>query len=763
MLQIALAFLLGDCVVQLAPDLTSIWIGVAAAATLPLLGTSLRRSAILAFLCGIVWVILNAAWRLAQDLPPELEGRDLSLDGYIASLPEVEPYGTRFEFDVSRAPASFPARHLQLTWYSRNAPIQSGELWRLTVKLKRRHGFANPGGYDYEAQLFRQGINATGYVREGARNHRLAAPSIRYFVLRLRANLVARISAALPSNSMQGVVRGLVVGDQQAVNSAQWDVFARTGTSHLVAISGVHIGMIAVLAAWLGGCGVYLPRAQSWRLTRSDLRASCGLLIAWIYSLLAGMSVPTERTLIMLSVYFGAILLRRHADVWHSFGLALLLVLLLDPFAPLAIGLWLSFGAVAVILLNISGRLGAERMLPQYLRLQWIVTLGLAPPLLCVFGRLSLIAPLVNLAAIPAFTWVAVPTALIGTLLSLVYAPWGAWMLALSAQTLSWIYAALSGSAQLPWVVWYFAQPPWWSALLLTAGVLLSIAPIVWPLRFAGWLLCLPALCGQPSRLASGSVSLTMLDVGQGLSIVVRTREHVLVYDTGPAFRNGRDVGELVVLPYLHAMGIRSLDLLVLSHGDEDHVGGAKSILNGFAVKQVLIGPSVPSPRADAELCRRGAVWSWDAVEFRVLNPGRDETPQSDNDSSCVLAIRAGNGSALLLGDIEKPVEQQLVAEDLIGPTELVVAAHHGSRSSSTLELVQAAQAHYVFFSAGYRNRWGFPKTEVVERWRRQGAEGYSTVDSGAVEWTVERDALAALRRYRKQHRHYWNDSSSAD
>lgn len=760
MLQIALAFLLGDCVVQLAPALDSVWIG-AAALSAPLLlwarpfAVILGRGAILAFLLGIVWVILHAQWRLAHELPSALEGRDLLVQGHVTSIPEVESYGTRFLFELNATADGMPPR-IELTWYESRISIHAGEAWQLTVRLKRRRGFANPGGYDYEAQLFREGVDATGYVRMDARNRRLSLPSARYRVLRMRAWLIDKIAIALPGHPMQGIVRGLVVGDQQAIGSEQWQVFARTGISHLVAISGLHIGMVAMLVAWLGGLMARWPQAQVLRLSKIDLRATFGLTAAWVYSLLAGMSVPTQRTLIMLCVYFGALLLRRRIDVWQGFGLALLLVLLVDPFAPLAIGMWLSFGAVAVILINVSGRVGQGRMLSEFLRIQWVVTLGLLPPLLSAFGNVSLIAPLVNLLAIPVFTLLIVPSALMGTLIAAIYLPLGIWLLQLSATLLTWMYDGLQWAASLHLAVWHFPRPSVWAMLMLAGGALLTIAPLLWPLRFCGFLLCLPALCWQTPRLPTGAFDLTLLDVGQGLAVVLRTREHVLLYDAGPAFRSGRDTGELVVLPYLHANGVRRLDMVMASHGDDDHIGGLRSVLRGIPVQRLMVGPSVPHADFSAELCRSGDYWQWDQVEFRVLHPAAEDHDDSDNNSSCVLSVSGAGGSALLLGDVEKPVEKQLLADHLIRPTEVVVAAHHGSRSSSTAEFVQAVKARYVFFSAGYRNRWGFPKTEVVERWTAGGAHAYSTIDSGAVTIEILPEGLAAPQEYRKLYPHYW-------
>jgi competence protein ComEC len=698
-----------------------------------------------------------ASSQLQQDLKPALEGEDIQIKGYIASIPQVESYGVRFLFKVDTGEQKLP-RQLELTWYQSNIVLHAAEQWQLTVRLKRRHGFANPGGYDYEAQLFRDGIGATGYVRETSSNQSSGVVAGEH-VLRARAALTEAIEHAIPTAAMQGVIRGLAVGDQQAISGDQWRVFARTGTSHLMAISGFHIGMVAWLFAWVGARFVYLPMAQRWGWTAPDLRALFGMSGALGYSLLAGMSVPTERTLIMLGVYFGASMLRREVNIWHSFGLALLLVLLIDPFAPLAVGAWLSFGAVAVILLNQHGRIGRGPAWREFLNIQAVVTVGLVPLLLSSFGSLSLVSPWVNLLAIPVFTVVLVPLVLIGCALLYVQPAAATWWLEHLARLLDWVFAGLQWASNLSWANWYAPQAEPWAMALLTLGTIMMVLPWLWTLRATGLLCCLPAFAWQAPLLPVGAFSMTTLDVGQGLAVVIQTRSHVLLYDTGPKFQSGRDTGELVVLPYLHAKGIRSLDMVVASHGDDDHVGGLKTVLAGLPVQTVLLGPSVKLDSPLIQLCERGQHWQWDGVQFEVLHPGPESATESDNNRSCVVSVGAPGGSALLLGDVEKRIELQMVEQGLIKPTTLVEAAHHGSRSSSTEALVNAAHAKWIIFSAGYRNRWDFPKEEIVARWQASGAQSVSTIEAGAITATVEPDQPTVVQRYRQVHRRYWQTS----
>lgn len=761
MLIIAISFFLGDTWVQCVPLLTATWLLVPIICTWIVAALIRRRIttyASVAFTLGVIWATTNGWWQLRDDLQPTLEDRDIAITGTITSIPQQEPYGLRFVFTTdSNEQARIPSK-LQISWYSNNVQVHAGERWQLKLKLKRRHGFANPGGFDYDGQLFREGIGATGYVRESPDN-KLLGIAAGNLILRIRASLIDRIAAAIPASTMQGVIRGLAVGDQQAITADQWQVFSRTGISHLIAISGSHIGMVAFAFAWFGGFLIYLPAGQRWKLTRPDLQAMMGLPAALGYSLLAGMSVPTLRTLVMIAVFFVTRMLRREVDVWHSYGIALLLVTLIDPFAPLAVGTWLSFGAVAVILLNQQGRVGNQSWWKAFLSLQVVVTVGLVPLVVGAFGNVSLISPWINLIAIPVFTVLLVPAVLIGCALLVITPTFGTWWMQQLDSLLMHMYGFLQSCAATPMATWFVPQSPWWAMGLLLLGALLMVVPW-WPsLRVSGVVCCLPAILWRSEPLPTGAFSITALDVGQGLSVVVQTSSHVLVYDTGPKFQSGTDTGSLVVLPYLRAKGIRNIDSVMISHGDDDHAGGMRSIEIGMPVQLWLLGPSVNAETISAssvkQRCQQGQQWWWDEVQFDVLYPD-DFAGNTRNNSSCVLRVSAKGGSALLLGDAESPAEQHLISEGRIEPATIVVAGHHGSRSSSTPDLVGIVHAQQVIFSAGYHNRWGFPKSDIVERWQQSGARANSTIDAGAITVRVLPQHTEAPEWYRLSRRRYW-------
>jgi len=757
MFLIAIAFLAGHCVVHSQSVLPSLWPWLA----IPLLGAvlaSLGRVWWCAALCiGCAWAWAHASWRLADQLPADAIAIDTEVRAYITSIVDVNSEGLRFAVDVRDADTRLPSQ-IELSWYKTEKRPLPGELWQLRVRLKAPRGFANPGGTDYAAQLFRSGTGATGYVRETApdqdRNVRLASASWRYFILRTRDAIASRLADALPNSPMLGVVQGLAVGDTSRIESAQWRVFANTGITHLLAISGSHITMVAALIAWLAGCIARRLPLQSRRIAVNDVQSVAGMLAAIVYSSLAGLSVPTQRTLVMLLVYFGTRLLRRKISLAHGLSIALIGVLLIDPFASLSPGFWLSFGAVAAIFLATSGRLSRPTRAFEYVHLQAVVTIGLLPFLVGAVGSVSLISPFVNLFAIPFFTFLLVPLVLLGTLFLTINAWLGTVIIHLAGQLLAWSWPLFAWASGLPLATWHLPQLPVWAAALLLLGCLIAIAPGNLATRMAGAMLCLPALLWQPLRPQAGEFELAVLDVGQGLAVVVVTQSHVLVYDTGPSFRSGRDTGELVVLPYLYSRGLRHIDTLMLSHGDNDHVGGALSVLAGLPTDQVLVGPSVTLPQS-SETCVRGQSWRWDDIHFEVLHPAAGDTPRKNN-SSCVLRIEGPGGSALLLGDIEREAEARLIADDAIRHADIVVVPHHGSRTSSTEPLTSASAPKFAVISAGYGNRWGFPKPEVIARWHASGAQTLQTAESGAIEIAVDNDGLKPAREFRVQRRAYW-------
>jgi competence protein ComEC len=722
-----------------------------------------------AVVIGVGWASWRAQLRLADALPADNEGRDIEVVGLVASLPQPFERGVRFEFDVVSAPAAVPSR-LALSWYRgsnvqdddeiQSAPgLHAGERWQLTVRLKRPHGNLNPHGFDYEAWLFERNIRATGYVRKAETNARLddlvVAPG--YLVERLRQAIRERFQRTLADAPHAGILVALAIGDQRAIDPPYWRTFARTGVTHLLSVSGLHVTMVAGLAAWLVGWGWRRTPWLALRLPAQKAMAAAGFLAAFAYALLAGFEVPAQRTLYMLSIVALALWTGRNLAASRVLAAALLIVLLLDPWAVLAAGFWLSFGAVGLLFYIGGGRLRTGHWLATWGRAQWAVTLGLIPALLALFQQFSLVSPLANAVAIPVVSLVITPLVLIGTL------PFTDPLLWFAHGLTGWLMGCLEWLAGSEWAVWQQQAPPAWAVGLGLAGVVWLLLPRGVPARWLGAAAMLPLVLIPVSRPADGSVIVRVLDVGQGLAVHVQTARHDLLYDAGPAYSADADAGDRVIVPYLRAVGVRRLDMLMISHQDKDHEGGAAAVL--AAVPTSLLASSLPDGhplRAQAlpqQRCQDGQRWEWDGVGFEVLHPTEAEYERGAraNELSCVLKVTAAQGTVLLTGDIDARTEAVLLARHGGAlAAEVLVPPHHGSRSSSSPAFVRGVSPRLTFFSAGYRNRFGHPADEVVERYAAIGSELHRTDREGALTTRLGQGA-PVVEPERSGRRRYWH------
>jgi competence protein ComEC len=764
MLRYCLSALAGAWSLQCGSRLPPEWLLVAMLA-LAAAGLGYRRLRTAAcFLLGACLVGFAAQALIDDRLPPELEGETVTIVGRVLDFTDARANPARFLLETRGDPA-LPSR-LRLSWYDAPDVPRIGETWTLRVRLRRPRGFSNPLRFDYEHWLFRQGIGATGYVVNGPGNGRIDDVLVDGMPA-LRQRLVDRMLELLGRTPETAVLLAITVGATHEISRAEWDRYAATGTSHLMAISGMNIAMAAggaCLLAWL----VIAPFCR--RANVRDAAAVVAVVAAIVYSEVSGFAIPVRRAMLMALLVLGAGLLRRQLRGGRLLAITCIAIVITDPLALHAPGFKLSFAAVAILLWSarqygfIDG--GANAHLPGRLAhgawnlaaLQITLLFGLFPLTALLFGRAAWLAPVVNLLVLPLFNLVTVPAGLLGLLLDGAASGLGDGLLILawhSVRLLLWVVEAVAG--------WEPAR----THIAAIGGAMLLVAwlPAAWavlppgfPGRRLAWIAAAAVVLHRPAPPTPGCLDLAALDVGQGLSIVMRTHRRTLVYDTGPSFRSGSDTGALVLVPYLRSLGVRKVDLLTVSHADNDHSGGVRSLLQALDVAEMFAGARLESIDRIQRRCRQGQSWIWDGVRFTFLHPDDGYTIASDNDGSCVLEVAVGEHRLLLTGDIEAPAESHLVHTGMLASVDLATVPHHGSRTSSTTALVEALQPSTAIVSAGYDNRWGFPKPDVVARWEGAGARVLNTATSGAIEYRVCPDTGVVLRsENRKSHREYWH------
>ena len=775
------AFAAGVCWLQqqavLPPWPPVAWQWAAAACLALAAFRPLRKTVVLAgaFAAGVAWAAGSAHLRMADRLAPELEGRDLVVAGVVSSLPAIGERSVRFEFDVESAPAAKLPPKIMLSWFRGGsaasaeegsavlddpAGVHPGERWLFTVRLKRPHGSVNPFGFDYEAWLLERGIGATGYVRQRGEQKKIGERnSFLDRIEGLREAVRARFLAVLGETTSAGILVALAVGDQHAIDNEDWRLFSRTGVTHLMSISGLHVTLISGLVAALVSFGWRRSPSLVLWLPARKAAAVAATLAAFTYTLLAGFGVPAQRTFFMVGAVAAALWFGRISSPSRVLALALLAVLLVDPWAVLAAGFWLSFGAVALIFYVSQGWTGKESWLVQWGRMQLAITVGLAPAALLLFAQVSLVGPIANAVAIPAVSAVITPLALVCALLPIEpLMRFADFLTGLMMRFLEWCDG-------LPLALWQQAMPPLWAVCVAMAGVAWLLAPRGIPSRWLGLVLFVPALVVAPPRPPPGEAWVTTLDVGQGLAVLVLTTEHALLYDAGPAFGSDTDSGERIIVPYLRAIGSMRLDRMVVTHNDSDHSGGALSVLRDAEVASFRSSLEASNPIAaaapDPQRCTRGERWQWDGIDFEFAHPAAEDYAGGAlkiNDLSCVLRIGNAHGSMLLTGDIEKAAEALMAGRDGAAlKSDVMLAPHHGSRTSSTAVLLEAVRPGFVVVPAGYRNRFGHPKGEILDRYETRGAKVLRTDLDGAIGVRLGAGSVDAQGERAARPR-YWRD-----
>lgn len=785
------AFSIGVAGIQLAPSLLSTAASLAlivcslALASLAL-ATNARRpqaSAVLAlvaaFLLGAGYASLRAEARLADALPEAWAGRDVEVIGVIDELPTRYSDAIRFAFrvvHVATPGAKVPSR-VSLTWARPRSgeiagealpDLRAGERWRWHVRLQPPHGYANGHGFDLEAWMLENDLRASGSVRVDAPMQRLAAHAgaFRDHVNRLREAIRARIDRALPEHPARGVLAALTIGDQRAVPAEQWVLYNQAAISHLLSISGAHV---TLFAAWVAALVLFAWRrspALCAKLPAQKAAAVAALSIAFLYALLAGFEVPAQRTCLMLAVAAAGLLLDRRLSPWLILAYALAVVLVADPWAVLAVGFWFSFVAVALLIYlswgRYGGQAGALPLTRQLVLTQLLMAVGLAPITVFLFGQISLVGPFVNAVAIPLVTLFVVPLALLWIVLPI------DGLLHLAAYGVEALTALCRMATAHPAALWVQHAPPAWTVALALLGVLHLFAPPGWPWRWVGLALWLPIFTVTPLRPAEGEFRLTALDVGQGTAVAIETARSVVLYDTGPRWNDLFDAGNRLIVPWLRATDNAQLAALVLSHLDLDHAGGAASVLaalpTGRLVANLDEGDALFGLAARRGIerapCLAGTTWTIDGVRFDVLAPGSAEEARdaSANDGSCVLAVTSASGfRALLPGDAERAAEGRLVERAGAAlRADVLVAGHHGARTSSTEAFLDAVAPAHAVVTAGFGNRYGHPHPETLARLAARGIAVHRTDRAGAIRFESAAGRAQEPHRIRDAVRRYW-------
>jgi len=762
---LAISFLLGVVSLQLQATLPSAYWAVLLIPAL-VLAISFQKSHWLLFLlAGFFWSALFG-WSYLQAVPDvSIAGQNIRIIGVVSSLPIKREKATKFRFDIDEFEvpgySGGVPKSIRLSWYYPKSEIKAGERWQFLVRLKPPNGFQNPGGFDYEAWLYQQGIHASGYVRKSQFNKKLESPAWHSALNQIRSLIRDQINSS-SSPDMAALLNALAIGYRGDISPDSWRVFIRTGTNHLIAISGLHIGLVA-------GFSWFFLRLLSrlrpiGRVLNQRKLLVLSFSVAITYAAMANFTIPTQRALIMLGVVYLAVYFNRQITVSQTLSIALIAVLLYSPASVLSAGFWLSFLAVAAISYSLRGRLPGRNKAVMWMWPQVVVIIALIPIGFYFFQQSSVIALLANVMAIPVVSMLILPLLLMSLLAQLISPELSAVGVLLSAEILSTLLQVLEWLSEFEWSVWVHAQPSILSLIFAMLGLMLLFAPFGVPARWLSAILFLPLLTSKAELLPVKSFELHVLDVGQGLSVFIQTRHHQLLFDTGARFSQHFDAGERVVVPFLRQSGVSQIDKLIISNGDRDHIGGAESVIKNIEVKEVLGRDIENLEHLNKSLCKRGQKWQWDEVSFEIMHP-EHQNYRKRNNYSCVLRVSNQKASVLIAADVEQKAESELSLQysDLLR-SDVLIVPHHGSKTSSGTVFLENVDPDIAIYSSGYLNRYRFPRPEVVERYSALSIEQLNTAESGHIGLRFDQSGLEnGPTGYRKQYSRYWHRASNND
>lgn len=774
-----ISFVLGDIYIQCCETLPSLfWLCILIATMLTLcfffqyqftIGLSNYFLGLLGILAGIIWATWIATTTLQFQLPKKDEKQIRLIKGIVASLPAQNKQEMRFLFAVRKglhntgnSNKKIHHFYVQLTMRPPIYAIHVGDTWQFYVKLKRIHALMNPGGIDFENIAFAKNVRAHGYIDTKRPAQFVTHHWYHYPTQQIREIIKERIKRILPDLPSAPWLLALILGDRSEVNPADWEILRATGTNHLMAVGGLHIGFVTGF--------IYLIIFHIWRrLPRLTLKlpgqeaASYGaLLTAFFYSACAGFSIPTKRALLMLVAWLTSLLIRKKINPWTSWLLAIFIVVSADTLVVRQTSFWLSFGTLALIIYCMFGRLNPHGYWWRWGRVQWIIAVGLLPFSIVCFFEFSLIGIIANTIAIPLLGFMILPFCLLSAIFVFFIPKVAEFLLWIAATNLNFLWKMLVWLAQFNGAIMHTAMPNFMVFFITILAIIVLLAPRGFVAKPLSIIFLLPLFIYSNDKPQEGDFWLTQLDVGQGLSVVIQTKSHVLVYDAGPRFSSAYDMGESVVLPFLYSQSIKNIDMLVVSHGDNDHMGGSSALIKAFFINSIKtsVPNKIHAANKIAQYCLANDFWEWDGVKFQFLYPYQD-TLTLGNDSSCVLLIANAKHRVLLTGDIEKFAEHTLLERN---PSQLaadiLVAPHHGSKTSGLKDFIQHVHPTFVLYGIGYLNRYRFPHPSVVRSYARIKALQFNTAKSGAIQFKIQKmnPLIAKPFEYRKANRHYWTE-----
>lgn len=742
MLLFTLSFLFGVSQLLWLPRLDINWLYMPMVLIVLVVFLKPKFSKIIIGLClGFCFALVSGLYAKSHQLQ-FIPAENIIVTGVVSNLPTDKQDKTKFAFKVE----NYDLKKLLVSWYNPEQQVKAGQKWQLELKLKPNHGYQNPGSFDYSKWLFRNGYDATATIKSAQLLDNKSS-TISSYINILRAKIGEIINTNFKSPRVQALIQALTIGDKSQISFEDSQLFQDTGTAHLIAISGLHIGLIAFVGILIGRLFFLIFTNQL--VNRYKFEALFAISFALFYALLAGLSIPTIRALVMVVVFSLAHVFKFSITRWQAWSVAMLLVLLFDPFSVLDVGFWFSFGAVAVLMFSFTGRKLSGNLITSFIKAQLIILIGLMPLMVIVFQKINLLTPFANILVLPLASLLLIPLIFTSMFVYLFSASMAGYLFVIVEDISLYLFSILDYLQQFNFLNLKINNINSFTIGLLVVVMAVLLLPKLFRWRYAVLLLIIPLFLPKKNNLSVDELKVNILDVGQGLSIVVRTKNHTLIYDTGSKFDSGFNLASTVVIPYLQTQGIEVIDAIVLSHSDNDHAGGIRELVENFPHADVL------GVTSEYKLCTYPKSWQWDGVVFEIISPYTIQ-PYLGNNSSCVIKVSSQHGSVLLTGDIEEPIEYRLVKNfpEMI-QVDVLLIPHHGSRTSSSQDFIKKVNPKIAINSSGYANQFNHPHPIVKQLYLDEGVKFYDTQQQGMLSLGFDLTGIV-VESYSERHKHFW-------